>query len=329
MKKTFTSCLGGSIDRYLKLKEALGRRFAIERRVLEQLDDFMIEAAAEDLSQVEFDDWCRTQRHISSGVRRNRMRIVRNFCLYRQRTCPNIFIPNADLFPTRHQAIRPYVFSDRDIMQLLRTCTMLSPTPWSPLRPQVYRLAVVLLYTTGLRRGELIRLTLHDYDSRTRTLHVRESKFHRSRYVPLSADAAQEIQHYLAARRTLRLPMKADAPLLFSGNAQERPYSGEGLWHGMHVLMKTAGVRKADGQVPRVHDYRHGFAICVLLRFYRAGVDLQAKLPLLATYMGHISIASTEYYLSFLPEIATAASDRFCARYGTLVQEAPEGDHHA
>jgi site-specific recombinase XerD len=193
----------------------------------------------------------------------------------------------------------------------------------------VYRLAVVLLYTTGLRRGELIRLTLTDYDSRTRTLHVRESKFHKSRYVPLSYDANQEIQQYLAARRTLRLPMKADAPLLCSGNTQERPYSGEGLWHGMHVLMKTAGVRKADGKVPRVHDYRHGFAICVLLRFYRTGVDLQAKLPLLATYMGHISIASTEYYLSFLPELATAASDRFCARYGTLIQELPEGDHHA
>jgi len=329
MKKIFTSCLGDSIDRYLNLKEALGRRFAIERRVLEQLDDFMIEAAVKDFSQVEFDDWCRVQLHISPGVRRNRMRIVRNFCLYRQRTCPNSFIPNADLFPARHQAIRPYVFSDTDILQLLRTCTMLSPTPWSPLRPQVYRLAVVLLYTTGMRRGELIRLTLNDYNSRTRTLHVRESKFHKSRYVPLSSDANQEIQQYLAARRTLRLPMKADAPLLCSGNAQERPYSGAGLWHGMHVLMTSAGVRKADGQVPRVHDYRHGFAICVLLRFYRTGADLQTKLPLLATYMGHISIASTEYYLSFLPDLAAAASDRFCARYGTLVQELPEGDHHA
>jgi integrase/recombinase XerD len=97
----------------------------------------------------------------------------------------------------------------------------------------------------------------------------------------------------------------------------------------MHVLMTSAGVRKADGQVPRVHDYRHGFAICVLLRFYRTGADLQTKLPLLATYMGHIFIASTEYYLSFLPDLAAADSDRFCARYGTLVQELPEGDHHA
>lgn len=93
--------------------------------------------------------------------------------------------------------------------------------------------------------------------------------------------------------------------------------------------MKGTGVRKADGQVPRIHDYRHGFAISVLLQFYRAGVDLQAKLPLLATYMGHISIASTEYYLPFLPEVAAAAGDRFRERYGTLIQELPEGGHHA
>jgi integrase/recombinase XerD len=329
MKEMFTSCLGDSIDRYLTLKETLGRHFAIERRVLEQLDDFMTERSADDLSQVEFDDWCKTQLHVSSGVRRNRMRIVRNFCLYRQRTYPSGFVPNADLFPIQHQPIRPYVFSDMDIMQILQACTTLEATPRFPLRPQAYRLAVILLYATGIRRRELIRLTLGDYDSQAWTLHVRESKFHKSRYVPLSADVNQEIQKYLAGRTILRLPAKADAPLLYNGNAQGRPYSGSGLWQGMRALMKGTGVRKADGQVPRIHDYRHGFAISVLLQFYRAGVDLQAKLPLLATYMGHISIASTEYYLSFLPEVAAVASDRFRERYGTLIQELPEGGHHA
>jgi integrase/recombinase XerD len=174
MKTIFTSCLGDSIHRYLKLKEALGRRFTVERRVLEQLDDFMSARADDDLSQVGFDDWCSTQLHISSGVRRNRMRIVRNFCLYRQRTFPNSFIPNADLFPAKHQPIRPYVFSDNDIMQLLRACATLKATPRFPLLPQSYRLAVVLLYTTGLRRRELIRLRLGDYDYRTQALYVRD-----------------------------------------------------------------------------------------------------------------------------------------------------------
>jgi integrase/recombinase XerD len=328
MNRTFTSCLGGSIDEYLELKEALGRRFATERRVLEKLDDFIAALGASDMSQSEFDTWCRTQLHLSSTVRRNHMRIVRNFCLYRQRTRPDNFIPNADLFPAPHQPIRPYVFCERDIMQLLQTCATLSPTSRSPLRPQVYRLAVVLLYTTGLRRGELVRLTLNDYDARARTLHVRESKFHKSRYLPLSIDANLAVQEYLAARRKLRLTMHREAPLLCHGNAGQRPYLGEGVWRGMHELMKTAAVRTSDGRVPRVHDYRHGFAISALLRFYRTGTDLQTKLPLLTAYMGHVSIVSTAYYLSFVPELAAAASDRFCSLYGDLVQALPEGEHH-
>jgi integrase len=328
MKRTFTSCLGGSIAEYLALKEALGRRFATERRLLEKLDAFIATRGASDMSQTEFDAWCRTQLHLSSTVRRNHMRIVRNLCLYRRRTRPDSFVPNPDLFPAPHQPIRPYVFSERDIVLLLQTCATLSPTSRSPLRPQVYRLAVVLLYTTGLRRGELSRLTHNDYDARARTLHVRESKFHKSRYLALSIDADQEVQQYLTVKRKLRLTMHREAPLLCHGNAGERAYRGDGLWQGMHELMTSAGVRTSDGRVPRVHDYRHGLAISALLRFYRTGVDLQTKLPLLAAYMGHVSIVSTEYYLSFLPELAAAASDRFCSRYGDLVQALPEGDHH-
>lgn len=328
MKRTFTSCLGDSIDEYLSLKEALGRRFATERRLLEKLDAFMAALGAGQMSQTEFDAWCRTQLHLSSTVRRNHMRIVRNFCVYRQRSRPDIFVPNRDLFPTPHQPIRPYVFSERDIMLLLQRCATLSPTSRSPLRPQVYRLAVVLLYTTGLRRGELTRLTLNDYDARAQTLHVRESKFHKSRYLPLSIDADQEIQDYLTAKRKRRLTMHREAPLLCHGNAGQRPYRGDGMWHALHELMTSAGVRTSDGRVPRVHDYRHGFAISALLRFYRTGIDLQSKLPLLAAYMGHVSVVSTAYYLSFVPELAAAASDRFGSRYGDLVQIQPEGEHH-
>jgi integrase/recombinase XerD len=143
MNKILASCLGDSIDRYLTLKEALGRRFAIERRVLEQLDDFMIKLGGADLTPTAFEDWCKTQLHISSGVRRNRMRIVRNFCLYRQRTEPNCFIPDACLFPTQHQVVQPYIFSERDIRHLLQTCASLSPAPQSPLRPQVYQSVIV------------------------------------------------------------------------------------------------------------------------------------------------------------------------------------------
>jgi integrase/recombinase XerD len=325
MKTTIESCLLSSIRRYLELKQALGRRFAIETRVLKLLDAFLARTGAADLTQAEFEHWCKTQAHLTPTVRRNAMRIVRNFCLYRRRTEPHCFVPDPCLFPAPHQAVQPHVFSEVEITRLLQATTKMPTSPRYVLRPMVLRLAVILLYTTGLRRGELVRLTLGDYDQHEHTLLVRDSKFHKSRYLPLSADANTEIEAYLTARQKHHLPMLTDSPLLWSGRATERAFSASALGDGVRELCCSAGVRKADGRLPRVHDLRHSFALQVLLRWYRSGVDIQAKLPLLATYMGHVSITSTEYYLPLIPELAVEASNRFCSRYGALVQPLFEG----
>lgn len=324
MKKNVVSCLSSSIRCYIEMKQALGRQFANERWVLQQLDEFMIGIGATDLTQVEFGRWCKTQIHLAATVRRGKMRIVRNFCLYRTHREPNCYVPDQHLFPTLSQAVQPHIYSEAEIVRLLEAAASLRASPPFPLRPQVYRLAIVLLYTTGLRRGELVRLTLNDYDHQERTLHIRKSKFHKTRYVPLSSDASRELEAYLAVRQELHLPMLADSALLWNGYAGGRAYSAAGLWRGIYKLLRTANVRKADGSLPRVHDFRHAFAIQSLLRWYRSGVDIQAKLPMLATYMGHVSIASTEYYLPFIPEIAAEASNRFCSRYGALVQPLSE-----
>jgi integrase/recombinase XerD len=320
MKATLKSFLSSSIYRYADLMQALGRGFTNETRVLELFDAFMARTRAADLTETEFEAWCKTQARLSPTVRRNTMRIVRNFCLYRRRTDPHCFVPDRCLFPAPHQAVQPYIFSDVEITRLLQAAAMVPTSARYVLRPQVLRLAVVLLYTTGLRRGELLRLTLADFDQREQTLLVRDSKFHKSRYLPLSADANTEIETYLAARRKQHLPMLSDSPLLWSGRATERAFSASALGDGMRELCRSADIRKANGRLPRVHDYRHSFALQVLLRWYRAGVDLQAKLPLLATYMGHVSIASTEYYLPLIPELAVEASNRFRSRYGAVVQ---------
>jgi integrase len=166
-----------------------------------------------------------------------------------------------------------------------------------------------LLYTAGLRRGEVVRLTLSDYDPAERALLVRASKFHKSRLVALSKSAAEEMDRYLRARR--RLPHHAGAPLLVSNYRGLRAYSGASFGLAMRCLFRAADVRMADGRFPRVHDLRHTHAVHALLRWYRNGVDVQAKLPALATAMGHVSVVSTAYYLSLLEPIAKAASARF------------------
>jgi hypothetical protein len=182
------SLLSSFISRYLVLKLALGRRYAGESRILEILEQFLAHTNVKDLTRETFSEWCKTQK-VTSTVLRRRMNLVHNLCLYRRRTEPDCFVPDAKLFPLARPPIPPYIFTETEIAKLIQAAGALKPVPRSPLRPQVSRLALVLLYTTGLRRGELLKLTIGDYDSQSRTLLVRESKFHKSRYLPLSSDA--------------------------------------------------------------------------------------------------------------------------------------------
>jgi integrase/recombinase XerD len=312
------SAFDRAIDRYLQTRRALGRGYAHEERVIDALRRFLKKGGFVDLDRTVFEAWCASQDHLAANTRRNRQRIVRNFCLYRQRGEPTCFIPDANRFPRRCPHAPPVIFGPAEVARMLAMTERLAPTANSPLRPAVMRLAVVLLYTAGLRRGELLRLTLEDVDARNGVLRIRESKFHKSRLVPLSPDASRELRAYLKKRLRHPLSLSAAAPLLCHGK-HVRGYTGTGLRDGIHALFQSAGVHGADGRTPRVHDFRHSFAIGSLLRWYRQGADVQSNLPKLAMYMGHVSIVSTAYYLRWMPELAAAASLRLEARYGHLV----------
>jgi len=241
------SPLRRAITRYVDLKMALGRRFDGEHRVLQSLDEFLQASAGRsaDLTPESFFRWTQTLRHLAPTVRRNRLRIVRNLCLYRRRTEPDCFVPDPVLFPHCHQPRPPYIFTHAEIARLLRATGTLDRTPGSPLRPEVFR--------------------------------------------------------------------------LWNGYSGGRPYTGTGFTHSFRLLLRAAKIRTPDGRPPRIHDVRHVFAVHALLRWYRAGGDVQTKLPLLATYMGHVSIVSTHYYLSFVEPLRTAASARFARHCGALV----------
>jgi integrase len=218
--------------------------------------------------------------------------------------------------------------TEEEIARLLATIRRLYTTAAYPLRAPAIHVGVVLLYTAGLRRGELLRLTVGDYDPQAQTLLVRASKFHKSRLLPLSPDAVAALETYLAGRRAARPGTTApEAPLIWKGGTAVHGYSGTGFGKVFRTLARKAGVLKADGQPPRVHDVRHSFAIHALLRWYRAGVDMHTKLPLLSTYMGHVSIVSTQYYLRFVEPVARAASERFAQHYGHLLTPYPEEEH--
>jgi integrase len=323
-KQRFRSVLGPTIQQYLELKKGLGRVYANEGRILEHLDSFLFGRGTgrTDLNSDSFAGWCNTYLHLTPGVRRNWMRIARNLCLYRRRKEPRCFVPDKTQFPRNHQPVRPYILTEHDVASLLNATATLEPTFRSPLRREVFRLGLVLLYTAGLRRRELVRLKIGDYDPAERTLLIRVSKFYKSRVVALSSDASREIGAYLAIRRRRCYGTSAEAPLLvnwWAASPVGRAYSGPGFAMGLRELLRIAKLRTSEGRLPRVHDFRHSFAVHALVRWYRAGADVQAKLPLLAAYMGHVSIASTQHYLPFVESIAVAASKRFARHFAGLV----------
>ena len=318
---TATTALDRAIESYLAHQRALGRGYKVEERVLDSVRRVAAHEPAADLDQAVFDRWSHQLHELATNTLRARQLIVRRFCLFRQRTEPGCFVPNALYFARPRPYAAPFIVEPEQVARMLAAAAELAPTPGSPLLPAVMRIAVVLLYTAGLRRGELLRLTLADAEPVAGVLRITESKFHKSRWVTLSPSARTELRRYLRERLAAPLDPRPSAPLLCNNSRGPRAYTGTGLSYGIHKLFDAAGVRNSEGRRPRLHDMRHSFAIEALIRWYRAGADLQAQLPKLAMYMGHVSIASTAYYLRLVPTVAALASARFEKAFGQILQE--------
>jgi integrase len=315
--------LGRAITAWLAHQRSLGRGYDGEQWILAHLQRFLASTNAVDLDQAGFDRWCESFVHLSPITRRARQLAVRKFCLFRHRTEPACFVPDPLYFARSCPYRRPVIIVPSQVARMLVAADSLAPTANSPLLPWVMHLAVVILYTAGLRRGELARLTLGDVEPQTGVLRIRESKFHKSRLVPLSPTANKALRAYLRQRLAAPFDTEPDTPLLCYGERGRHGYSGAWLGQAVTRLFIAADVTDADGRQPRVHDLRHSFAVQALMRWYRDGADVQSNLPRLAIYMGHVSIVSTAHYLHFLPAMRQLASERFEAAFGDLVQEVP------
>lgn len=204
--KTFQSAVATEFVNYISLKQALGRHFKTQKIILLNLDRFLCKQVKSfpDLTADTFKQWCQTMESLSSSTRLSRMRTVRNFCLYRKRTNPDCFVPDPTQFPKTYPGVQPYMFSDTEVANLLAYSGSISASARSPLRAAATRLAIILLYTTGLRRGELLRLTRADYNPSEQTLTIRTSKFYKSRILPLPDDVAMEVEEYLSGLAVIR-----------------------------------------------------------------------------------------------------------------------------
>lgn len=223
----------------------------------------------------------------------------------------------------RKEYRRPYIFSEQEIRSLLETAQRF-PSPQSPLRPRTLYTMLVLAYCAGLRIGELARLNVGDVDLEERAIEIRETKFFKSRRLPLSNDAASTLRSYLVARAKAGASTESAAGLFWHQQPPGR-YSIVVAGQLLAKVLRRAGIKPERRKIgPRVHDIRHTFVCHRMLTWYREGVNPESFLPHLATYLGHKDINSTLVYLTITPELMQHASERF-RRYGVFAVDAPTG----
>ena len=309
---------------YLAIKRALGRKYVGEARTLLGWDAFLCrrQHQSRSIGRESFLCWATDLAHLAPIVQRRQMQIVRSFLLFHARDHNGVFIPDLATFPKPSAPRPPRLVSEEEMARVLATAAQLAPSPDNPLRPETLRIALILLFCCGLRRGELLRLRLAQFDPGQNLLHIEATKFHKSRLVPLSNSVAQELQDYLELRRRRQVATETNNCLIWSRRRPEPPvdYEGAGLSLGWRCLCRAVGVLDERRRPPRLHDLRHSFAVKALQRWYAEGEDVQSKLPHLAAYLGHVSPASTHYYLHFTPQLSEAASQRFHQRFTPLFQ---------
>jgi integrase/recombinase XerD len=307
-----------AVSAFISSRRALGRAIRLDEYVLRRLRSSLARAGYCDLDGPSFARWRRRLRHCAHNTQVDWAMMVYRFCRYRRRRESRCFLPQRWTLG-RH---RPYPLpTPINADQVRRLLDFVAGRPRSGDRALVHaarRLAIVLLYTSGLRRGEAARLRMEDVDAETGVVHICGSKFHKSRWAPLSPSATRELRLYLRVRAAF-VPRAAHNPMLLCSCAS-RGYSVEGLSNAVRDAMRRSGIWAKAPRVPRVHDFRHAFAVAALRRWYEEGRDVQSELPKLSMYMGHVSIASTAYYLRFMPAVVSLASERFASECGALIE---------
>lgn len=291
---------------YLAMRRALGFSLEREGRWLANFVDHLERAGASHITTELAVSWAtNTRSDVNPGHWNHRLAVVRVFARHMHAFDPATEVPPIDLMPYRYRRVAPYLFTPAEIDALIRTAAQLR----HPLRALNYSTLFALLAVTGMRVGEACALDRADVDTRTGVLSIRAGKLGKAREVPLHATTSQALDTYDQQRD--RLCRTSRTTPAFFVNVRGNRLVARKVPEVFGELRQAAGIRAVPGgRNPRVHDLRHTFCIATMLDWYRAGLDVHARLPLLSTYLGHVDPVSTYWYLQAAPELLTLAADR-------------------
>ncbi len=295
-----------TLDEYLELRRSLGFKLCKAGARLPKFLAFMEERKAAYITTTGAFEWALQS---SGWGTRSRLSLIRGFAKYVAAFDARTEVPSPALLPKRPPRPRPYIYSDEEVRRLLITARKY---PHDQPRG-TYHCLLGLLAVSGLRPGEAIGLRVDDVDLTAGILTIQGAKFGKSRLVPLHPTTVNELRKY--KRRRDRFLAGHSSHHFFVSRI------GTKLSHKQTCLIFRrlsvfTGLRKSlSGRGPRLHDFRHRFAVKTLIDWYRTGQDVEQRLPMLSTFLGHISVECTYWYLSEYPELMTLAVHRLNARW--------------
>jgi integrase len=304
------SALHDALTEYLATRRALGTQLMWPESSLRKFVDFVQADGAEFLTTELAMCWAFKSVGVQRATHARRLAIVRAFAVWLQATDARTQVAPQRLLPGRHRRPAPHIYSDAEIADLMTAAGQLRSA--SGLRGATFKTLIGLLTATGLRPGEALRLDVGDGDLMSGVLTVRESKFGKSRFVPLEESARAALAAYSTFRDTVRPGRETPAFLVTERGSR---LSACAVRRTFAKLCKTVGLRplghpRRSGRGPRLQDMRHSFATRRLVAWYRAGLDVDRLMPRLATYLGHVSTVETYWYIQAVPELLHLATER-------------------
>lgn len=304
------SALHDALTEYLETRRALGTKLKWPESSLRRFVDFVETQGADFITTDLALRWAAQPLGVQSATHAGRLRIVRGFAAWLQATDERTQVPPQRLLPSRQRRPAPHIYSDRELSDLIVATGGLRSA--SGLRSTTFKTLLGLLAATGLRPGEALALDVSHVDLTGGVLSVRESKFGKSRFVPMDESARTAMAAYAEFRDAVRPCRDTDAFLVtgrgsrLGSSATRRTFA---------LLCQAVGLRprldgRRSGHGPRLQDIRHTFATRRLIEWYRADLDVDRLMPHLATYLGHGRIVETYWYIEAVPELLRLATER-------------------
>jgi len=299
---------------YLTMRRGLGFKLVKHEAGLQEFVSFLEQKRNPHITVNLALEWATRHTHHTPYEWAARLTVVRGFARHWSATDSASEVPPLGLLPYRPPRAQPYFYSNQEIEELLKAAK--DRPSIDPLRCWSYYCLFGLLAVTGLRLGEALNLRIGDMDWSEGILTIRGAKFGKSRLVPLHVSTRKVLADY-ARRRDRRFAARAEGFFLVNKNGNRLD---KGEVHRMfYILSRQIGLRAADAsRGPRLHDFRHRFAVQTLLRWYRNGEDPKRRLPILSTYLGHAHVTDTYWYLTGTPELLRAAGERLEKRWEGL-----------